>query len=106
MFCAKEVNLGRQFIRSNVDVYVLVFQVVDIAEVGHELAKNTIFSFAAPTATAAAPQKYAGKDLVSQDVSGRAPLFANVLRVDVSRWRNGVNSVDLPAVSSTVKGGE
>lgn len=106
VFCAKEVNLGRQFIHSNVDMYVLVFQVVDIAEVGHELAKSTTFSFTAPAATAAAPKKFAGKDLMSQDVNGRAPLFANMLRVDVSRWRNGVNSIDLPAVSSTVNGGE
>lgn len=101
MFCAKEVTLGRQFIRSTVGVYMLLFQVVDLADVGTALAKNTSFAFTAPASRA----KLTGKDLLTQAICGRTPLFANVLRVDVTRWRNGTNSIDLPAVSSSVKGG-
>lgn len=102
-FCAKELTLGRQFIRSNVGVYLLLFQVVDLAETGSELAKSTAFAFAAP---ATPGTTFLGKELLTQAVDGRPPLFANVLRVDVTRWRNGTNCVDLPAVSSAVKGGE
>ncbi|KAF1324533.1 Polycomb protein, partial [Globisporangium splendens] len=100
VFCAQTVTLGKQFIRSNVDMYLLLFQVVDTADIGHKLAQDTSFSFAAPTSATT----FQGKDLVSQDICGRPPLFGNMLRVDVRRWRNGFNSIDLPAVSSAVKG--
>lgn len=98
------MSLGGEFIRSNVDVYLLLFQVVDITDVGHTLALDTSFSFGAPTSLTGTT--LSGKDLVSNDISGRVPLFGNLLRVDVSRWRNGFNSIDLPAVSTKVKGGK
>uniref|UniRef100_K3WJU2 Uncharacterized protein n=1 Tax=Globisporangium ultimum (strain ATCC 200006 / CBS 805.95 / DAOM BR144) TaxID=431595 RepID=K3WJU2_GLOUD len=100
VFCAQTVILGKQFIRSNVDMYLLLFQIVDTADIGHKLAQDTSFSFAAPTNATT----FQGKDLVTQDICGRPPLFGNLLRVDVRRWRNGFNNIDLPAVSSAVKG--
>lgn len=98
---SKDVLLPEQFLHPNADIVVLAFQVVEISDVGEELAAQSAFTFAAPsTATAVS-----GKDLLTTAVNGRSPLFGNITRLNVSRRRVGYVSIELPAIASSVHGG-
>uniref|UniRef100_M4B975 Uncharacterized protein n=1 Tax=Hyaloperonospora arabidopsidis (strain Emoy2) TaxID=559515 RepID=M4B975_HYAAE len=46
-----------------------------------------------------------GKQLLSMEIDGRKPLYSNLLRLDASRRRVGLVTVELPAIATSVHGG-
>ncbi|GMF12440.1 unnamed protein product [Phytophthora lilii] len=98
---SKDVTLPKQFLHPSADICVVVFQVVEISDVGDALAAQADFTFAPPTTATTV----SGKDLLSTCANGREPLFGNVLRLNVSRRRVGYVTVELPAIASSVYGG-
>ncbi|KAG6957663.1 hypothetical protein JG687_00009848 [Phytophthora cactorum] len=99
--CSKDLTLPKEFVDLNADIYVVVFQVVEISDVGETIAAQSAFKFAAPSVASTV----SGKDLLSTCVNGRKPLFGNLLRLNVSRRRVGYVTVELPAIASSVNGG-
>ncbi|KAJ8546641.1 hypothetical protein ON010_g11593 [Phytophthora cinnamomi] len=89
------------FLHPSADICVAAFQVVEISDVAEELAAQSAFVFAAPSAATTV----SGKDLLATCTNGREPLFGNIVRLNVSRRRVGYVSIELPAIASSVHGG-
>lgn len=96
--CAKDVQLPASLVRPNADVFVLVFQVVDIANA--VLASQDSYAFTAAPVDAA---KVLGKHLLTTSSNGRTPLFAEMLRI--GKRRTGHVSIALPAIASDNQAG-
>lgn len=98
MPCTKDVKLPGSLVRPNVDVFMLVFQVVDIANAA--LASQDSYVFTAAPADA---PKVLGKDLLTTSSNDHTSLFAEMIRV--GKRRTGHVSVALPAVGSDNQAG-
>ncbi|RLN82855.1 hypothetical protein BBJ28_00022307 [Nothophytophthora sp. Chile5] len=101
--CSKEVSLPSEFLRPEADICVVAFQVVEISDVGESLTLQPAFSFAAAGENVST---VSGKDLLTTPIHARAPLFGSLLRLSVTRRRMGYFTVELPAIASSVQGGE
>ncbi|CAH0492236.1 unnamed protein product [Peronospora farinosa] len=98
---SKNVSLSKEFLNLSADISVIVFQVVEISDVGETIDTQPSFAFATPCVATTVT----GKDLLATCANGRKPLFGNLLRLNVSRRRVGYMTVELPAIASSVHGG-
>ena len=99
---SKNVSLPKEVLNLSADISVVVFQVVEISDVGETIDTQPSFAFATPCVATTVT----GKDLLATCANGRKPLFGNLLRLNVSRRRVGYMTVELPAIASSVQGGE
>ncbi|CAI5738659.1 unnamed protein product [Hyaloperonospora brassicae] len=97
----KNVVLPAEVLSLGADITVMVFHVVEIREGDEAVTSQSSFTFATPsTATC-----LSGKELLATGIDGRKPLFGNLLRLNLSRRRVGLVTVELPAIASSVHGG-
>lgn len=98
------MRLPASFNCVDADIAVVVVQAVRINDVVESLTKAAQFTFATlDNKTDVKPIN--GADLLRTRVNGRDPLFSSLLRVDMARRRNGVISMELPAVGAGMRGG-
>ncbi|CAH0476329.1 unnamed protein product [Peronospora belbahrii] len=98
---SKTVSLPKEFLNQSAGINVMVFQVVEISDVGETIDQQTSYTFE----TSSVVTIVAGKDLLATCANDRKPLFGNLLRLNASRPRVGYVTVELPATSSSVHGG-
>ena len=98
----KNVALPAEVLSLGADITVMVFHVVEIREGDEAVTSQSSFTFATPSVATCRR----GKELLAMGIDGRKPLFGNLLRLDPSRRRAGLVTVELPAIASSVHGGE
>ncbi|TDH71006.1 hypothetical protein CCR75_004975 [Bremia lactucae] len=99
--CYKDLMLPKEFVLLDAEIYVLVFQVVDISDIGDAIASQSPIRFVAPQKALTV----SGKNLLSTCFNERKPLFGNIMRISVSRRRVGFVTIEMPAIASSMHGG-
>lgn len=103
--CNKEARLPKEFVRPKADIVVVLVQVVKVTDVIDKLMAETQYVFTIPAASAGADAKpVLGAELLRARVTTRDPLFSSMLRMDGSRRRTGVFTVELSSVAAHVRG--